>query len=90
MDTYSFIILIKTKDVYVDTANDVEKIFDKSNYEVIRSLPTGKNKKVIELMKNELREKIMREFIVLRPKTYSYLIDDASNDKKAQVTKKNL
>ena len=45
IDTDSFIIHIKTKDVYENIANDVEKIFDTSNYEVNRSLPTGKNKK---------------------------------------------
>ena len=33
MDTDSFIIHIKTNDVYEDIANDVEKWFDMSNYE---------------------------------------------------------
>ena len=54
MDTDSFIINIKTEDFYKDIANDVEKRFDTSNYEVDRPLPTGKNKKVIGLMKHEL------------------------------------
>ena len=49
---------------------------------------TGKNKKVIELMKDELGGKIMTELAALRPKTYSYLIDDSKNDKKAKGTKK--
>ena len=52
MDTDSFIINIKTEDFYEDIANDVEKRFDISNYEVNRPLPKGKNKKVIGLMKN--------------------------------------
>ena len=30
--------------VYEDIADDVEKRFDESNYEVNRQLPTGKNK----------------------------------------------
>ena len=34
---------IKTEDFYKDIANDVEKRFDTSNYEVDRPLPTGKN-----------------------------------------------
>ena len=52
MDTDSFIMHIKTEDFYKDTADDVEKRFDTSNYEVNRQLPTGPNKKVIELMKD--------------------------------------
>ena len=51
MDTDSFIMNIKTNDFYEDFANDVENRFDTSNYEVNRLLPTGKNKKVIGLMK---------------------------------------
>ena len=76
MDTDSFLMAIKTKGFYEDIANDVEKRFDTSNYEVNRPLPTGKNKKKIRLMKDELRGKIMTEFVALRPKTYSYLRDD--------------
>ena len=34
MDTDSFIIKIKREDFYKDIANDVEKRFDTSNYEV--------------------------------------------------------
>ena len=76
MDTDSFIIHIKTEDFYKDIANDVEKRFDTLNYEVSRPLPTGKNKKVIGLMKDELGGKIMTEFVALRPKTYAYLSYD--------------
>ena len=61
MDTDSFIVHIKTEDVYEDITNDVEKRFDLSNYATERPLPTGKNKKVIGLMKDELGGKIMTE-----------------------------
>ena len=88
MDTDSFLMNIKTEDFYEDIANDVEKIFDTSNYEVNRPLPTGKNKKVIGLMKDELGGKIITEFITLKPKTYSYLTDDCKEDKKAKGIKK--
>ena len=88
MDTDSFIMHIKTEDFYKDIANDVEKRFDTSIYEVNRPLPTVKNKNVIGLMKNELGGKIMTEFAALRPKTYSCLTDDCEEDKKAKGTKK--
>ena len=87
-DTDSFIINIKIKDFYKDIANDVEDRFDTSNYEVDRPLPTGKNKKVIGLMKDELGGKVITEFVALRPKTYSYLTDDCKEDKKTKGTKK--
>ena len=34
----------------------------------------AKNKKVIGLMKDELSEDIMKEFMALRPKMHSYLM----------------
>ena len=79
---------IKTNDFYEDNANDVENRFDTSNYEVSRPLLMGRNEKVIGLMKDELGGKIITEFITSRPKTYSYLIDDGKEDKKAKGTKK--
>ena len=88
MDSDSFIIYIKTEDFNKDIADDVDKRSDTSGYEVDRPLPTGKNKKVIGLMKDELGGKIMTEFVALRPKTYSYLTDDCKEDKKAKGTKK--
>ena len=93
MYTDSFIINIKTQEFYKDIVDDVEKIFDTSNFECNSvecngQLPTGKNKKVIGLMKDELGGKIMTEFVTLRPKTYSYLMDNGNTDKKAKGTKK--
>ena len=62
----------------------VEKRFDTSNYEVDRPLPTRKNKKVI----GESGGTIMTEFVALRPKTYSHLMDDGNSDKKAKGAEK--
>ena len=49
MHTDSFLVHIKTKDFYKDIANNVEKRFNKSNYECDsiefnRALPTVRNK----------------------------------------------
>ena len=41
-------------------------------------------------MKDELGEKIMTEFIALRAKTYSYLMDDGNTDKRTKGTKKRV
>ena len=38
--------------------------FDTSNYGLNRPLPKGKNKEIIELMKDELDEKIMTECVI--------------------------
>ena len=74
MDTDSLVYNIKTEDFYKDIAGDVDTRFDTSGYEPDRPLPIGKNKKVIGLMKDELGGKIMKEFISLRPKMYSYRV----------------
>ena len=74
MDTDSFVYDIKTEDFYKDIAGDVEARFDTSGYVDDRPLPTGKNKKVIGLMKDELGGEVMKEFISLRPKMYSYRV----------------
>ena len=39
-------------------------------------------------MRDELRGKIIMEFVTLRPKTCSYLTDDCQEDKNAKGTKK--
>ena len=43
MDTGSFIVLIKTDNIYKDNAEDVETRVDTSNYELDRPFPEGKN-----------------------------------------------
>ena len=60
MDTDSFIVHVKTDYIYKNIVQDVEKRFGISNFEIDRSLPKGKNKKVIGLMKDELGGQIMK------------------------------
>ena len=84
MDTYSFIVYIKTEDIYTDIAKDIEPRFDTSNYELDRPLPKGMNKKVFGLMKDGL----MKECAALRAKTCSYLTHNNDGDKKTKGTKK--
>ena len=87
MDTDSLIYSVKTEDFYKDIAGDVEARFDTSGYVPNRPLPVGKNKKVIGLMKDELGGEIMKEFISLRPKMYSYRVSN-SEPKKCKGIKK--
>ena len=87
MDTGSFIVYIDADNIYKDIAEDFESRFGTSIYELDRLLPKGKNEKIIGLMENELGGKTMTKFVELRPKSYSYLIDDSSKDKKAKGTK---
>ena len=39
-------------------------------------------------MKDELGGRVIREFVALRPETFSYLTDDCKENKKAKGTKK--
>ena len=87
MDTDSYVYDIKTADFYKDIAEDFENRFDTSGYVNNRPLPIGKNKKVIGLMKDELGRGIMKAFVALRPKVYSYL-DENSTLKKCKGVKK--
>ena len=82
MDTDSFFYERETKDFYRDIAKDAEKRFDTSGYskDDNRSLPIGKNKKVIGLIKDELGEKIMPEFVALRAKMLAYRRKDCLAD----------
>ena len=68
----------------VGLAEDAETRFDISNYDLERPLLYWKNENVIGLMNDELGEKIIKIIVGLREKSYSYLTDDNSEDKKAK------
>ena len=75
---------------YVDPkyGEDVETRFQTSDHVLDRPLPKGKNIEVIGVMEDQLGGKIMIEFVRLRGKNYSYLIDDRSEEKKSKRQKK--
>ena len=87
VNTDTFIVHLKTDDIYKDIAEEVETRFDTSNFEIDRPLPKGKIQKLIGLMKDELGGKIKKEFVGLRAKPYSYLKDNNNEYKKAKGTK---
>ena len=83
MDTESFIFYVQTNDFYKDISNDVIEWFDTSDYNKDDDrLPTGVNKKVIGKFKDELKGKVMNEFITLASKVYTYLHDNDEEHKK--------
>ena len=90
MATDSFFIHIFTEAFFEDINNGVERWFDTSNYDENdkRPLQIGVNKKVIGMFKDELGGKIMKEFCALRAKTYTYLMEDDSEMKKAKGVKR--
>ena len=63
MDTDSFIIHVKTHDIYKNIAEDVKTILDTSNFEKDRPLSKDKEKIVIGPTKDELGDQIMKEFV---------------------------
>ena len=60
---YGFSVRITIDEIYKYIAEDVERRFVTSNYELDSSLPKGKNEKVIGLMKDELGRKTMTKFV---------------------------
>ena len=70
LDTNSFVVYIKTEDIYIDVAKDVETRFDTSSYQLRRSLPN-----VIRLMYDELGVETLIVFAEMRTKRHSYLTD---------------
>ena len=65
MDRDSLTVHVTTDDFYKNIAEDLETRFDTSNFELYIPLPKGKNSKEIELLKNKLGGRIMREFFEL-------------------------
>ncbi|XP_015119017.1 uncharacterized protein LOC107042472, partial [Diachasma alloeum] len=87
-DTESLVYLFRVPNIYECIKEDIVK-FDISDYKVDNEygIPL-KNKKVLELMKDENNGKIMVEFVGLRAKTYVFrMLDDDKANKKAKGVK---
>ena len=80
-DTDSLVLEIETEDFFADIAADVPEWFDTNNFSpkhpaVEKGLPiVPENNKKIGLMKDECDGAIMTEFVALRPKLYSFLVE---------------
>ena len=91
-DTDSLMYEIETEDFYKDIAGDVKDKFDTSDYPEnhLSGIPTGENKKVLGMMKDEAAGKIIKEFVGLRSKLYSFVKDDGRETKKCKGIKKQV
>ena len=89
-DTDSFLYELQTEDFYKDISGDVRDRFDTSNYPEGHpsGIPTGINKKVLGMFKDEAAGKIIKEFVGLRAKLYSYKMDEGNENKKCKGIKK--
>ena len=91
-DTDSLMYEIETEDFYKDISEDVKDRFDTSDYPENHpsGIPTGINKKVLGMFKDEAAGKIIIEFVGLRAKLYSYLMDEGKEHKKCKGIKKQV
>ena len=91
-DTDSLLYLIHTDDFYRDIAHDIEDKFDTSDYppDHKSGILTGVNKKVIGMFKDEVAGKQITHFVGLRPKLYSFKVEDDKVVKKCKGIKKNV
>ena len=91
-DTDSLMYQIKTKDFYKDICPDVRNKFDTSDYPSVHpsGIITGANKKVIGMFKDEVAGKQITHFVGLRPKLYSFRIEEDKEVRKCKGIKKNV
>ena len=91
-DTDSLMYEIETEDFYKDISEDVKDRFDTSDYPENHpsGIPTGINKKVLGMFKDEAGGKIIKEFVGLRAKLYSFVMDEGEETKKCKGIKKQV
>ena len=88
-DTDSTMYEIQTEDFYKDISADVKYRFDTSNYpsDHPSGIPSGLNKKVLGMFKDEGGGKVIDEFVGLRAKLYSYKMQEGEENKKCKGVK---
>ena len=91
-DTDSTMYEIQTEDFYKDISVDVKHRFDTSNYppDHPSSIPSGFNKKVLCMFKDEAGGEVIDEFVGLRAKLYSYKMFEGEESKKCKGVKKSV
>ena len=89
-DTDSLMDEIQTEDFYKDISADVKDRFDTSDYPPNHpsGIPSGFNKKVLGVFKDEVKGKVIDEFVGLRAKLYSYRMFEGKESKKCKGIKK--
>ena len=80
IDTYSLMYEIKIEGVYEEFSSNKE-MFDFSNYSTKSKYHDDSNKLVIGKMNHETALVEVKGFFGLKPKIYSYLVDDNSEHK---------
>ena len=91
-DTDSLMYELKTNDFYKDIKEDIRDKFDTSDYpqEHKSGILTGVNKKVIGFFKDEVSGKQITHFVGLRPKLYSFKVEESNTNKKCKGIKKSV
>ena len=89
-DTDSLMYEIQTEDFYKDISEDVKHRFDTSEYPPNHLIPSGFNKKVLGMFKDEAGGKVIDEFVGLRAKSYSYKMFEGEESKKCKGVKKSV
>ena len=81
---------IETEDFYKDISVDVERRFDISDYppDHPSGIPSGFNKKVLGMFKDEVGGKVLDEFVGLGAKLYSYKMSEDEERKKCKEDKR--
>ena len=91
-DTDSLMYEIETEDFYKDISGDVKDRFDTSDYPPNHpsGIPSGFNKKVLGMFKDEVNGRYIEEFVGLRAKLYSYKMFEGEESKKCKGVKKSV